>query len=120
MHPADCGGHFVEKYFVHVLKNTRLTPNHQFLTCSLSLFVKSIECNCQPKYLIAFMPIRLPNLNNQVGKPSGAADLRLGLSTAPVIFAVQDHPDLKAMMARKFSEAGDVEKVFQVKQGLRK
>jgi geranylgeranyl pyrophosphate synthase len=50
-----------------------------------------------------------------LGKPSGASDLKLGLSTAPVIFAAGKHPDLKLMMERKFSKPGDVEIAFQVR-----
>ena len=51
----------------------------------------------------------------KLGKPSGAADLKLGLSTAPVIFAAEKHPDLKLMMKRKFQKPGDVEIAFKVR-----
>jgi decaprenyl-diphosphate synthase subunit 1 len=37
------------------------------------------------------------------------------LSTAPVIFAAEKHPNLKMMMERKFSKPGDVEIAFQVR-----
>lgn len=42
------------------------------------------------------------------GKPS-QADLKLGLATAPVLFAWRKEPKLGALIARKFSEPGDVE-----------
>ena len=58
--------------------------------------------------------LELINKNFQVGKPSGAADLKLGLATAPVIFAAEKHPNLKLLMQRKFSNPGDVELAFQV------
>ncbi len=47
------------------------------------------------------------------GKPSGGADLRLGLATAPVLYAWEQFPDsgLGEMVKRKFSAEGDVEKV---------
>jgi len=42
-----------------------------------------------------------------LGKPA-AADLKLGLATAPVLFALDKHPDLAALIVRRFSSAGDV------------
>ncbi|XP_033724586.1 decaprenyl-diphosphate synthase subunit 1-like [Pecten maximus] len=44
-----------------------------------------------------------------MGKPT-AADLRLGLATAPVLFATNYHPELNSMIMRRFSVEGDVEK----------
>ncbi|XP_063425307.1 all trans-polyprenyl-diphosphate synthase PDSS1-like [Mytilus trossulus] len=43
-----------------------------------------------------------------MGKPT-AADLRLGLATAPVLFAAQDYPELNPMIMRRFNEEGDIE-----------
>jgi hexaprenyl-diphosphate synthase len=43
-----------------------------------------------------------------LGKPAGA-DLKLGLATAPVLYAWEARPDLGPMIARKFSQPGDVE-----------
>jgi hexaprenyl-diphosphate synthase len=45
-----------------------------------------------------------------LGKPAGA-DLKLGLATAPVLFAWEEFPELGPLIKRKFSEEGDVEKV---------
>ncbi|KAG5421163.1 COQ1 [Candida metapsilosis] len=42
------------------------------------------------------------------GKPS-QADLKLGLATAPVLFAWKQEPKLGDLIARKFNEPGDVE-----------
>lgn len=44
-----------------------------------------------------------------LGKPAGA-DLKLGLATAPVLFAWKDQPELGTLIRRKFSQPGDVEK----------
>jgi geranylgeranyl pyrophosphate synthase len=44
-----------------------------------------------------------------MGKPA-LADLRAGLSTAPVLFAAEEFPELEVMMDRKFKEEGDLEK----------
>ncbi|KAG7487453.1 hypothetical protein MATL_G00023610 [Megalops atlanticus] len=49
---------------------------------------------------------------NQLGKPS-AADLRLGLATGPVLFACQQFPELHAMIMRRFSSNGDVDRAWQ-------
>lgn len=43
-----------------------------------------------------------------IGKPS-QADLKLGLATAPILFAWREEPQLGDLIARKFSEPGDVE-----------
>lgn len=43
-----------------------------------------------------------------IGKPS-QADLKLGLATAPILFAWREEPQLGVLIARKFSEPGDVE-----------
>jgi len=43
-----------------------------------------------------------------MGKPT-AADLKLGLATAPVLFAAKRYPQLNALIMRRFSVEGDVE-----------
>lgn len=48
-----------------------------------------------------------------MGKPT-AADLRLGLATAPVLFACERFPDLNPMIMRRFQEPGDVERAFEL------
>ena len=47
------------------------------------------------------------------GKPS-AADLSLGLATAPVLFASEQFPELNRLILRRFSQAGDVETAFRL------
>ena len=51
----------------------------------------------------------LVSSTGQLGKPS-AIDLKLGLATAPVLFAAEQFPDLKKLILRRFSEDGDVGK----------
>lgn len=46
----------------------------------------------------------------ELGKPAGA-DLKLGLATAPVLFAWDEYPELEALIKRKFSKKGDEERV---------
>lgn len=50
--------------------------------------------------------------SEQLGKPA-AADLKLGLATAPVLYATEKYPELEDMIARRFSQPGDVEKAFE-------
>merc|ERR1719392_580030 len=52
---------------------------------------------------------------DQLGKPA-AADLKLGLATAPVLFAAEKYPDLNQLIGRRFSNEGDVEKAFKLVQ----
>lgn len=49
---------------------------------------------------------------SQLGKPS-AADLKLGLATGPVLFACQQFPELHAMIMRRFSSKGDVDRAWK-------
>ncbi|PAA72827.1 hypothetical protein BOX15_Mlig027697g1 [Macrostomum lignano] len=45
----------------------------------------------------------------QLGKPAGAADLRRGVLTGPVLFAMQTCPQLRAAVARRLSRPGDLQ-----------
>jgi geranylgeranyl pyrophosphate synthase len=45
-----------------------------------------------------------------LGKPV-ANDLKLGLATAPALYAVEQYPELKTMVQRQFSQEGDVARV---------
>ncbi|KAH8926730.1 terpenoid synthase [Atractiella rhizophila] len=49
-----------------------------------------------------------------LGKPSDGADLKLGLATAPVLFAWEEYAELGPMVERKFSKPGDVEKAREL------
>ncbi|ODQ67135.1 hexaprenyl pyrophosphate synthetase mitochondrial precursor [Nadsonia fulvescens var. elongata DSM 6958] len=51
--------------------------------------------------------------DSELGKPSGA-DLKLGLATAPVLFAWEKHPELGSMIKRKFDLPGDVERAREL------
>jgi len=48
----------------------------------------------------------------ELGKPA-AADLRLGLATAPVLFASEKFPELNELILRRFSQEGDVERAYE-------
>jgi decaprenyl-diphosphate synthase subunit 1 len=50
-------------------------------------------------------------LQKELGKPA-ATDLKLGLATAPVLFACEKFPELNVMIMRRFSEQGDVERAY--------
>lgn len=46
------------------------------------------------------------------GKPIGA-DIRIGIATAPVLFACEQYPELNSLIMRRFQEPGDVERAFK-------
>ncbi|KAL1984595.1 hypothetical protein VTN96DRAFT_8897 [Rasamsonia emersonii] len=50
---------------------------------------------------------------NELGKPAGA-DLELGLATAPLLFAWKNNAELGALVGRKFSHPGDVERAREI------
>ncbi|KAK4336692.1 hypothetical protein RND71_044177 [Anisodus tanguticus] len=56
--------------------------------------------------------LQMKNRESDLGKPAGA-DLKLGLATAPVLFASEYNSDLKKLIERRFSLEGDVEKAFK-------
>lgn len=45
------------------------------------------------------------------GKPAGGADLKLGLATAPTLFAWEEFEEMGPLIERRFEGEGDVEKV---------
>ena len=51
--------------------------------------------------------------SEKLGKPGFGADLRLGLATAPVLFAASKYPELNAMIMRRFSQKDDAKKAFE-------
>lgn len=51
--------------------------------------------------------------SDTLGKP-GLQDMALGLSTAPVLYAIDERPELKELVARKFSEPGDVQQACEI------
>ncbi|XP_067557835.1 all trans-polyprenyl-diphosphate synthase PDSS1 isoform X4 [Pseudorca crassidens] len=50
--------------------------------------------------------------SDRMGKPT-SADLKLGLATGPVLFACQQFPEMNAMIMRRFSSPGDVDRARQ-------
>ncbi|XP_031971122.1 decaprenyl-diphosphate synthase subunit 1 isoform X2 [Corvus moneduloides] len=49
---------------------------------------------------------------DHLGKPT-AADIKLGLATGPVLFACRQFPEMNAMIMRRFSKPGDVERAWK-------
>lgn len=50
---------------------------------------------------------------DEMGKPV-AADLKLGLATAPVLYACEQYPELVTMLLRKFKQDGDAERAREI------
>jgi hexaprenyl-diphosphate synthase len=58
---------------------------------------------------------------SSLGKPSEGSDMKLGLATAPVLFAAQEFPELQPLIDRRFSGEGDTTVAFNLvhlSQGL--
>jgi len=51
--------------------------------------------------------------SDDLGKP-GLQDMALGLSTAPVLYAAEEFPELKELIARKFGADGDVQRACEL------
>lgn len=51
--------------------------------------------------------------SEEIGKPAGA-DLKLGLATAPVLFAWEEYPELGKLIKRNFDREGDVETAWNL------
>ena len=49
----------------------------------------------------------------QLGKAPGS-DLKLGLATAPVLYASEEHPQMVELITRGFSRPGDIEKALDL------
>lgn len=47
--------------------------------------------------------------SGELGKPSGGADMKLGLTTAPVLYACLQHPELQHLIDRQFSSPNSSE-----------
>ena len=39
---------------------------------------------------------------------------RLGIATAPVLFAAERFPEMETLISRRFAKEGDVEKAFEM------
>ncbi|CAH1774289.1 unnamed protein product [Owenia fusiformis] len=105
--------------FAHYLKKTfKKTASLIANSCkSVAILAESTEETIEMAYQygrnvgIAFQLVDdlldFTSCENVMGKPT-AADLKLGLATAPVLFAAQQHPSLNEMIMRRFSQPGDV------------
>eukprot|EP01080_Neovahlkampfia_damariscottae_P002789 gene2789-4197_t len=49
----------------------------------------------------------------ELGKPSSGADMKLGLTTAPVHFAIQEFPEILEFVERKYENPNDIEKTIE-------
>jgi decaprenyl-diphosphate synthase subunit 1 len=52
--------------------------------------------------------------SDKLGKPGCGADLKLGLATAPVLFAINEYPQLNTMVMRRFKEANDANSAYEL------
>ena len=59
--------------------------------------------------------VAVMNTLRPLGKPA-QADMELGLSTAPVLFAAQEVEEIRPLIMRRFKEEGDVKKAVELSQ----
>eukprot|EP00118_Oscarella_pearsei_P009539 m.55357 g.55357 ORF g.55357 m.55357 type:complete len:351 (+) comp34459_c0_seq1:87-1139(+) len=113
---ADRFAHYMDKTF-------RKTASLLALSCqSVALVADSSQRVCDLAFQygrnlgIAFQLIDdmldFISTSEVLGKPA-AADLKLGLATAPVLFASETFPDLNSLILRRFSQSGDVERAWE-------
>lgn len=113
----------VEERFAHYIEKTfKKTASLIAYTCKAVSYLAGADEKLQEAAFlfgrnlgIAFQLVDdlLDFVSNQaeLGKPA-AADLKLGLATAPVLFACEKFPELNELVIRRFSEPGDVEKAY--------
>lgn len=80
-----------------------------------ALCVASCFMNCLCNVLLQVVDdvLDLTVSSTVLGKPAHN-DLRSGLATAPVLFAAEEQPELKPLIARRFKQEGDVNRVGSV------
>ncbi|RLU21586.1 hypothetical protein DMN91_005959 [Ooceraea biroi] len=105
--------------FAHYLTKTYRKTSSLIANC-----VKAVNVHCFSLFISAQINVGLAfqlvddlldfvASSAAMGKPT-ATDLKLGLATAPVLFACERYPELNAMIMRRFQEPGDVEKAFEL------
>lgn len=52
--------------------------------------------------------------SDHLGKPGHGADLRLGIATAPVLFAATKHSELNSLIMRRFNKKGDAVRALEL------
>lgn len=111
-----------ERFSHYIHKSFKKTASLMAYTCKAVAFQSGASQSFQEAAFqygrnlgIAFQLVDdlLDFISNEadLGKPT-AADLKLGLATAPVLFACEKFPELNIMIMRRFSEPGDVEKSY--------
>ncbi|KAI8866499.1 terpenoid synthase [Ramicandelaber brevisporus] len=110
-------GHYLKKtfaktasVFAHCFKAVALLGGCTDETIQL---VFNVGCNMGMAFQLADDLLDLTGYEDDVGKPVGA-DLEEGLATAPVLFAMQEHPELYPMIVRRFSKNGDVKRALDL------
>ncbi|GIY19879.1 all trans-polyprenyl-diphosphate synthase PDSS1 [Caerostris darwini] len=108
--------HYLTKTFKKTASLTAYTCKAAAVLCGADETLQEMAFQYGRNVGIAFQLIDdyLDFISSQsdLGKPA-AADLRLGLATAPVLYASQRFPELKPMIARRFCNLGDVEKAYE-------
>ena len=111
-----------ERFSAYIHKSFKKTASLIAYTCKAVALLSGGDKDCQEAAFqygrnlgIAFQLVDdlldFVSSQSELGKPA-AADLRLGLATAPVLFASEKFPELNEMIKRRFCEPNDVEAAY--------
>ncbi|XP_065838835.1 all trans-polyprenyl-diphosphate synthase PDSS1-like [Oscarella lobularis] len=112
---ADRFAHYMEKTFRKTASLLALSCQAVALLAGTSQSVSDLAYQYGRNLGIAFQLVDdmldFVSTSDILGKPV-AADLKLGLATAPVLFASETYPELDSLILRRFSQPNDVEKAW--------
>lgn len=111
-----------ERFSDYIHKSFKKTASLIAYTCKAVALLSGADTRCQEAAFqygrnlgIAFQLVDdlldFVSSQSELGKPA-AADLRLGLATAPVLFASEKFPQLNVMIERRFCEPNDVQAAY--------
>eukprot|EP00116_Pleurobrachia_bachei_P000016 sb/3460278/ len=115
--PADLFGVYIEKTYLktaslisHSCQAVALNSSRPHLQNAAFSYGKNLGIAFQ---LVDDM-LDFVASSTEMGKAASGSDLKLGLATAPVLYAARDFPQLNDMILRGFSREGDAEEAFNL------
>ena len=93
-------------------------------SCKAAAIISSTDCDTQNKFYnygkhlgLAFQItddiLDIAGTNEAMGKPTGS-DLKNGNLTSPLLFALNESPELHRLIEREFQHKGDIEKALEI------
>ncbi len=113
-----------ERFDHYLIKTYRKTASLIANSCKAVALLHNNEALFEPAYQfgknigMAFQLVDdildFTTQSDKLGKPGCGADLKLGLATAPVLFAINEYPELNTMIMRRFKEKNDADKAYEI------